>query len=1098
MKFVVVATLLMAIVRVGPVHAQSIALDIRDMPVESALERLNRQYGFHFVYVASALDGLPPVTVAIRARDIQGALDVLLRGLPLSYSIRDKVVTLTRAGSAAQSAKQAAALEVHGAVFDAQTQQPIPSASVIGTRASAGTLTAETGLFSLALAPATDSLRFSAVGYLPHAEAVVGTGPYRVALTPVVKDIGEVVVTGIVYRKRESYTSATTAISGTELRELTNTNVVTALQAIDPAFVVIANNLRGADPALLPQIELRGKTSLSGLTLESELGIDPNLPLFILDGFESSVEQVMNLDINRIESITLLKDAASSSLYGARSANGVVVVETQRPGPGKLAITYRSDVGLEVADISDYNMMNSLEKVEFEGLAGRFELVANESSPQNPALLSRVYNERRKKALQGYSYDWLRVPLQNGVSINHSLYAKGGSDRWQLAAGGNRRGRTGVMKGSERETWGAWADVAFQKGKWHIVGKTFVNADRVGDAPANDFSRYVKQSPLYSPADTARFLDEIPYPDRAGSYREPNYTYDAQLPSAFHRRLGGVQQNVAVRWDPLPRWQFLARGQWGYQRSTETEFWSPKDSRFEDTPIGQKGTYTLRRRQDAHYQGSVMATWLPHLPERHALTVNIRTELQQRDVNNRGYSLAGFPAHAGGDPTEAFDGAPGKPTMQPSPPTIRRVNGLVSGNYVLDRRYFIDATMRVDGSTQFGSANRYALFWSAGLGWNVHDEAVLRDVDWLDVWRVRLNTGLTGNQSFGSFLSTVVYASVPGRSGGGIIHTTLGNPNLEWQLTQQTNLGVDVELWKGRVAVNANWYLKDTDPLIGVIDLPLSTGVSDYAMNVGRLKSRGMDAFLRISPVLDRSRSRVWSIGATFFRHRSRYADLAPELIALNEELRANRSLQQYVNGTGPDDLWAVKSRGIDPSNGREVFLTSDGVSTYDYDLGNTVIVGNSRPWAYGVINTVLQLRRFTFGAYFRYTLGAALLNEALYEKVENITFDDLSANQDRRALYDRWQQFGDQARFRGISLLDQTPISSRFIQRENLFSGEILSVGYAVSEVDSGLLRKLRVRRLEAIGYAHGFMRLSNVLAERGIQYPFSRTFSMSLAITL
>lgn len=1093
MKYSLTALICIWTLLVHPAKAQeSFTIDVSNMPLEQLLTQIGKTYNLHFVYVASALEGLPPVSVRVRNADMEEALDAVFRNLPIRYTVRQNIITLTRTGGARADSP---AIALSGIVQDGETGQYVAHATVRLQNSGVGTVTSDAGEFSLTVPVGSDTLYVAAMGYAPGKVRIAGQGPYHIELQPVNRDIDAVVVTGIVDRKLESYTSTTASISGDELRKLTNSNALAALQIVDPAFIIIANNIRGNDPALLPQIELRGKTSLAELTLEGELGEDPNLPLFILDGFESSLDQVVNLDINRIASITLLKDAVSASLYGARSANGVVVVETYQPRSDKFTLQYRSDLGMEIADIGSYNLMDAIEKVEFERLSGRF--TAGGMQNQNPAVLSRAYNERRKKALQGQSYDWILVPLQPGLSVNHSLSLAGAVNGLSYAAGGNLRQLSGVMRGTEKKQWGAWGDLTYQRGDWKIISKTFVNGSGLDSSPTNDFSSYVKQSPLYTPLDTGRKLDEIPYRERLGSYQEPNYVYNALLPSRSRTNGQTYQQNLSVVWQPNAQWEVSTKWQWAYHGNTNKEFLSPDDTRFEDTPLAQRGTYTYFKRAESAYQGNAMATWRPFMPDRHRLTVNLRGEIQQLDVGHSGYTLNGFPTGASGFLSEALSDAPPKPLATPSPPTIRRVNGLISGNYVFADRYFVDGTVRLDGSTQFGSAHRHTVFWSAGIGWNVHQEAFSVNQEWISVLRLRLSTGLTGNQQFGSFLSTIVYESDRLGESSGITHGSLGNPFLRWQSTQQTNLGLDLEFWESRVAASVNWYRKTTDPLIGVIDLPLSTGVSRYAMNIGRLDGRGVDGFIRISPIYDRARARLWSIGATFFHGTSEYADLAPELVALNGDLRNNQSLRQYTNGYSPDDIWAVRSLGIDPSTGQEVFIDREGVQTHQYNPADMVVVGNARPFLHGVINTHAQVRDFSFGVYLSYSLGRSLLNEALYEKVENISFEELSANQDRRALYDRWQSYGDRARFRGIGLLEETPISSRFIQRENLLAGESLSMGYTFTAARYPLISALGIHQIHCIAYANNFLRFSNILAERGIEYPFSRTFSLSVNVS-
>ena len=1073
--------------------AQNITLEISEAPITQIFSTINTQYGFHFVYVSDALDGLPPVSIRVQDVGIQTVMEQLVQDIPLSYAIRNKTIAITRKEQ--EEGAPAVAVRIAGYVVDTETQQPIPNVNgqFVGTNEVFST-TAD-GEFNLSMPASADSIRWSAVGYYTYTEAIPGDGPHTVQLQPMTVDIDEVVVTGIVERERSHYTSATTTLTGAELRQRGNGNVLNSIATLDPSFIIVPNNLQGSNPNAFAQIELRGKTSISGDLLKDQFATDPNLPLFILDGFESTLQQIADLDINRIESVTLLKDAASSALYGARSANGVVVVETVKPTPGKLGVFFRSDLGAELADLSDYNVMNAAEKLEFERLAGRYS--ADESPYADGITISRVYNERLRKVLQGVDTYWLDKPIRTGIMHNQSLYVQGGDEKWRYGVGGNYRQRQGVIKGSGRNSWSAYADVVFHTPRLDILSKSSYFGGRAFDSPGVHFADYTRQNPLYTVADTATYLATIPHPNGYSTFQEPNYLYNARLNSREKALTHAFTQQLSASWRLSQEWELVGRVQLAYDLMKADTFWSPKDTRYNMLNPLEKGEYIYHKQNKWNYQGNLMGIWNHTLAPDHYLTLNLRTEIMEIDANNLGYRLQGFPEQASGKPREAYNFTGQLLEPMPSPPKIRRVNGLVSANYNFSDLYFADATLRVDGSTQFGSANRYAWFWSAGLGWNLHHAAFAeRWSGWLTLLRLRVNTGLTGNQGFGSFASTVSYHSISGIDDGGLVHESLGNPLLEWQGTRQTNIGLDVELWDGRFSFTANLFEKLTSPLIATLDLPLSTGVSDYSLNVGDLRLRGYEGVVRFSPVYQPSAGWIWTIGATALGYRSHYEHLSPVLTGTNEQ-RID-ALTRFQSGYSPDDLWAVRSWGIDPTTGREVFLTTNGQPTYTYSRDDIVKVGNQRPWVEGVLSSYMTIKGFQVGAYFRYSIGGSRFNQALYEKVENINFDDLGSNQDRRALYDRWQQPGDQARFRGISLMEDTPMSSRFIQKENVLSGESLSVGYVWDTTKTYWLRQTGVEQLRITGYANNFLRWSNILAERGTDYPFSRTFSLSVGLVL
>ena len=191
-----------------------------------------------------------------------------------------------------------------------------------------------------------------------------GEKELNITLVTEVAEMDEVVVTGIFTRKKESFTGSSATFTNKELKMIGNSNVLESLKTLDPSFAIIENNDFGSDPNHLPNIEIRGKSSIVGLTDEYET--DPNQPLFILDGFESDLETINDLSMDRVQSITVLKDAAATAIYGSKAANGVVVVETKLPAMGSLRVNYNGNLQLTFADLSDYNLMNAEEKLECE------------------------------------------------------------------------------------------------------------------------------------------------------------------------------------------------------------------------------------------------------------------------------------------------------------------------------------------------------------------------------------------------------------------------------------------------------------------------------------------------------------------------------------------------------------------------------------------------------------------------------------------------------------------------------------------------------------------------------------------------------------
>ncbi|SEN99844.1 TonB-linked outer membrane protein, SusC/RagA family [bacterium A37T11] len=1085
---------------------QKISIDARNVTLITTLEHIKKQAEINFFYNDQVMAHALPVSIQIKDAELEDVLKRIFVTQPIQYKIRDKVVVLSLKPELTADIPQLLRekKKIILCLVDARSGQAISGANLYQSSKNPA-ISDQMGHVTLINPLLTDTIHIHHIGYQDIHFLLRDLPSQLIALVPFNNQLNEVLVTGIVNRNKYNFTSAVTVMSGATLKMLDNRNIINSISTLDPSFALIANNLRGSDPNKLGQIELRGKTSISGLQVENQYANDPNQPLFILDGFESTLSQITELDINRIATVTLLKDAASSALYGARSANGVVVVETVKPQAGDLNIYYNADVNLELADLSDYNMMNSTEKVDFERLSGRFEsVVKDEPNSQvvvsgDQFMLDRLYNQRNTWAQEGINTYWLDNPLQTGFSQNHSLYLQGGNNDWQVGGGGNYKDIHGVMKGTGRNNWGAWGDIGYRKGKWNIRAKSFLSGYHSYGSPTSNFADYVKQNPYYREGDTAKYLATVPtVDDSQTSIEEPNHIYN-DLQNSFSRGSEwNFQQNIVALWQLNPQWQFSANLQVQGGQNTQKAFISPKDTRFDNQNAKLKGSYDYLRQNRKAYQGNIMATWNKTFRQKHILTVNGRAEIQENDLNLKGYTLKGFPSNADGNPSQSYQAQPVILPPLESPPTIRRIDALASANYTYDHRYFADATWRIDGSTQFGSAHRYASFWSAGIGWNVNREPFMRSLNTISLFRLRINTGLTGNQNFGSFASTIAYTHLSDSSlfGQGLVHNTLGNPQLRWQNTQQTNLGMDLELWDQRFSLTINLYKKNTDPLIATINLPASNGTTNFTMNVGILKVSGLDAIWRFSPIYRPREQVIWTIGATMSMYKSQYEGLAALLKSQNQDLLLNNSLFRFMDGNSPDDLWAVPSQGIDPSSGREVFMTKDGKHTFNYDQNDIVVVGNSRPLAEGILSSFFNYKALTFGVYMRYVMRNARFNEALYNKVENITYDELSDNQDSRALYNRWKVPGDIARFKGISITDYTPISSRFIQKESYLSGESISISYEFEGNIHNWLHTASIHKLRLTLYMNDVFRLSNILAERGTEYPFSRTFSGSISM--
>ena len=410
---------------------------------------------------------------------------ILLLGFPL----------LTRAGT--MDSTRVENREVRGKVID-EKKQPIPGVSVRLGGTSMGTATDVDGKFKLLIPADTATLVVSFIGMKTEIVRIprLRAGVEQKELTIVLRDedvrLEDVVVTGIFTRKKESFTGSASTYSAAELKTMGTQNILQGLKTLDPAFAILEDNQFGSDPNRLPNMEIRGKSSMSGL--RDQLEADPNQPLFILDGFESTLAAINDLDINRVASITILKDAASTAIYGSKAANGVIVVETVKPEAGKLQVSYTGNMNLSIPDLSSYNLMNAREKLEFERLAGRYEPV--NWSTTNEIELTNLYSEKLKVIESGVDTYWLAEPLRVGVNQKHSLYVQGGEGNFLFGLGAGYNGISGVMEESDRAVMSGNIDLIYRVSKFQFSNKfSFSSTDYKN--PIVAFNEYARANPYY-------------------------------------------------------------------------------------------------------------------------------------------------------------------------------------------------------------------------------------------------------------------------------------------------------------------------------------------------------------------------------------------------------------------------------------------------------------------------------------------------------------------------------------------------------------------------------------------------------------------------
>ncbi|HTJ13733.1 MAG TPA: SusC/RagA family TonB-linked outer membrane protein [Dinghuibacter sp.] len=1070
--------------------SQRITLSVTNAPLGKVFDAISKQGRVSVVYRDDMIRNARPVTMDVKNVTVEEALKECLKGQPFTYRINRNMIVIQKPSPSSAQADNPFG-DVQGKVLS-ENGGGVPGATVMVKGTNRGNLTNEKGDVLLENIPTDVTLVVSHVGFETQEIRLNGRTEFTVHLKVRVSEVSGVEInTGMFTRKQESFTGAATTYTGEQLKTIGNKNIIESLKTLDPSFVVVPNNTQGSDPNTLPTIEVRGKTTISNTDLNDQFSSDPNQPLFILDGFESTLQAIYDLDMNRVASITILKDAASTALYGAKASNGVVVVETKRPLPGELRVSYTGDFSFDLPDLSSYNLMNASEKLQFEKLSGMY--TTGVYTGANQWLLNQEYNNKLAQIERGVNTYWLSEPVQLGFTDRHSVSMSGGNRDLMFTGGADYSSQNGVMKGSDRDAWGGFVDLSYRKGRVNVTDMLNLSGYTSNNSPYGSFSAFAQANPYY----TKRNADgSVPvYLDSTNGQLNP--LYNATLYSISQTKYTYFSNSLQGIFTLTPNLRIQAAGLLSQGTNTAVNFTPPENTQYRtilDPHL--RGSYTNNNGQSTMYSGNLMVTYATTV-RRNQVTVNVRSDISQTKNSSVGFSATGYPYGTDGNPSFAYSYTP-YTVPSSSINTGRDVGFLGSVNYAYDQRFLFDGTYRLDGSSVFGSNKLFKPFASAGLGWNIGRESFLRRLGWIQLLKLRGDIGYTGNENLGQFTSVSTYSFQSGsynpNFGQGLSLESLGNPNLEWQKTLQSSYGLDFTLLRNRISGYFEYFDKATNPLVVTANgaLPSSVGLnSGYEINAGKLTTRGVDFNLRVSPIYNLRKRIIWTIGITGEAYKSRYSDFGSRLDALNKQEQQSNGLVRYTDGYSPDDIWAVVSKGIDPATGHELFLKKDGTLTYTYDPNDITRVGNSEPRLEGVINSSLAYKGFTLGVNFRYRIGGDVFNSDLYQKVENISLQGVWQNQDKRALYDRWQKPGDVAQFKSISIQTSTPMSSRFVELDNQVIGESFNLGWRSS---NGWIRKLRMQSLSFNLYLNDLFWLETVKTERGTGYPFARSSSFSI----
>lgn len=1118
---------------------EKITLEVKNMPLKQFIGELRKSTKLDVVYASEDLESKYKVTYSCTGKPITDVLSETLPKYGLDFKIEKGIITIFKksgstaaipaSSSSTSTAPTRPVRNIQGRVTDSKTGEALPGATVSLPNSSIGTATDTDGNFTLPVPTTESNVNVSFIGYSPMTVSVEGEKPLHISMSSETTEIDEVVVNGIFTRKHNTYSGAVNTIKSDALKKTGNLNILQAIGNIDPSFQILVNDDIGSNPNAIPDIQMRGAASFSDM--KNNYTSSPNQPLFIVDGFEQDIQKVLDMDMNRVESVTLLKDATAKAIYGSKGANGVVVIETKKPEQGQLRVSYSGDLNIQTPILRDYRRTNAAEKLEVERLAGLY----THGYPDIQLELDRKYNFLHQEVQRGVNTDWLAQPTQVGVGQKHTLSIDGGDDKLRYSLDIGYNNIVGVMKGSYRETFNGGFNISYRYKSMLFREQLSVTSGKGKESPYGNFSDYAMMNPYWRVRDNEGRLIER-FDNYGGMESTDNKVLDPIYNPMVNAATNYLNQNkyldltnnFYIDWTVHKNLRAVGRLSLT-KKNSKTDLFYPSNY----ATLDPKSPYNFRDVQpDAAdnaylkrglYQKGDEDMWsvssditLNYSKEwgKHLLFANTQYNISQNKTESNSYEGQGFADNATSIGQARQYREFGMPSGQDT--KVNEMGFIASVNYSYNSRYMLDVNYRASASSLFGANNRWGHFWSAGAGWNVHYESFMKEFTWIDNLKLRASIGYSGSQNFSPYQAIASYLYFTDKTFDDVIGAYLKglpNPDLKWQQTEDKNIGVDFSFLR-KIDITFDYYIKNTSNLLTPISVIPSNGFDSYTENLGKSKNQGVELRVNYRAITDSKRDINLSVFGSLAHNKNKLVEINSALSAINEEINKKQNEDasnpgnaetifdrkkpqvEYAEGVSMSAIWGVRSLGINPYDGTEILLDRNGNRTTKWDADDKMVLGDALPKVQGNFGVNLDFKGITFNMNFNYRLGGQYYNQTLVDNVENAI---LQWNVDRRVFTDRWnpETPGVPAKFKRLSegATTSNP-TSRFVQDYNELKLSSLNIGYDFRNCNF-IRNNDWIERLSVSLAMNELFRLSTVKAERGINYPYAQSFIFSLSAT-
>lgn len=906
--------------------------------------------------------------------------------------------------------------KIKGTIVDSKTGEPVIGASVKVKGTKLAAVTDLNGEFELKT-HANATLQISYVGF-KETEVKASNG-MKISLEEDTESLEEVVVVGYGTQKKESLTGAMANIKGEKLKDITSATVENMLNGkVSGVYVAPGSGRPGSTGAII----IRGQTSINGATA----------PLWVVDGVIVG-NSAGDLNPDDIETMTVLKDAASTAIYGSEGANGVVVVTTKQAKHEKMSISLSAKAGLSTLNRGNLEMMDG---AEFYDYYKSFQNVESVNFPR--------WNED----LRNSNFDWFKLAKKTGSTQDYNLTLNGGSENIQSMFTLGYFKEEGAVKGYDMNRYSTRIKVVYKPYEWLTI-KPNISGSRTNDKDKQySVGAMYSMMPWDSPYDENGNLVPNYYAGWVNS-KATNYLNDLAAgdysTSTTYDLSGGLDFDIKI----TPWLTFSSVNNYSYYNSQTHGYYDPKSSSGEGVN-GRTTEYNyVSTRRYTNQLLRFKKSWGKHNVNALLAYEFNDYEMKYTDVYATGF-ISGF---------EDFMTA-AKPEMATGYRTAwAKQSYFTQWRYDYDSRYYGELSLRRDGRSNFGSNNRYGNFFSVSGAWNINNESWFK-ADWVDQLKLRAAFGSVGNVPTSLYPSYSLYSvGATYNENPGALISQIGNKDLTWEKTYTTGVGVDASFWQNRLHATLDYYIKNTSNILYQVPVTGLVGVTSIWKNIGKMRNTGIE--LTVGGDIIRTKDLTWNVTANISHNSNELRDLYKQRdangnyvvkpVLISDGTSIAGTAQRILEIGEPVDTYYMKEwAGVNPEDGKPQWYMDDAngnkVKTDNYSKASYYKCGKASPDVYGSFSTSLFYKNFDLQANFGYSLGGQIYS---YYRQEFDSDGAYAGDRNQMKLqkgWSRWEKPGDIATHPRAMYNNQDKgnlASSRYLESSDYLKLRSLTLGY-------------------------------------------------------